>query len=255
MKRFFLAEKMKYRHTAMGGVTFLMPLICVFLSAWLTHVYFFVDSYNWWYTTLYPGFLGILCGMLGNKDKRKKNHTIGSLPCSMGKIWDSKILVGAWMSAIATICIVILTILVGKGMQAGLHMDFIAVPSLKAQILAGILIWITTLWEIPFCLLLVQKMGTFLTLIVHIGFYVVLAMIMSLRPWFALFPQAITARIMCPVLGVMPNGLLMQPGQMYYSAQLAEIWAVPVGIAASLVWFGLIWILSRRWFERKVVSK
>ena len=91
---FFAAEKLKYRHTSMKWITVVMPLVTVFLTAWLTHIYFAVDSYNWWYTGLYPGFLGIVCSMIGGKDMRKKNYTIWSLPCSMKKIWDAKILVG-----------------------------------------------------------------------------------------------------------------------------------------------------------------
>ena len=89
----------------MKAVTVILPLATVFLAAWLTHNYFTVDSYNWWYIGLYPGFLGILCGMIGGKDKRKKNYTIWPLPCSMGRIWDAKILTGAGMSAAATACV------------------------------------------------------------------------------------------------------------------------------------------------------
>ena len=69
MSRFFKAEQLKYRHTYLRGSTVFMPLLTVFLSAWLTHSYFLVDSYNWWYIGMYPGFLGILCGMIGGKDK------------------------------------------------------------------------------------------------------------------------------------------------------------------------------------------
>ena len=254
MRNYFQAERIKYRHTTMSVITFLMPLICVLLSAWLTHHYFLVDSYNWWYIGLYPGYVGILCGMLGRRDKNKKNYTICSLPCSMGKIWDAKILLGAVMSGISTIFIVILTILVGKGIETGLHMEFLVSPAVTVQILAGILMWLTALWEIPFCLFLVQKMGTFLTLVIHMGFYTIMAAIMSLKPWFPLFPGAITARLMCPVLEVMPNGLLLQAGQMGYSPQLAASWVLPVGILGSLIWFGILWAWSRRWFERKVVS-
>ena len=41
------AEMLKYRHTAIGKLTVLMPVICVVMSAVLTHVYFTIDSYNW----------------------------------------------------------------------------------------------------------------------------------------------------------------------------------------------------------------
>lgn len=159
------------------------------------------------------------------------------------------------MSLISIICIVVYVLLVGEGMKMGLHVEFLAVPSLGEQVLAGILMWYVTLWEIPFCILLVQKLGSFLMLAFHMTSYVVLAAVISLKPWFPLFPGAITARLMCPVLGVMPNGLLLQPGQMTYSSRLAAPWVVPVGVLASLLWFGLFWIISRKWFERQVTAQ
>lgn len=255
MKNYFKAERLKYRHTSLKGITVIMPLLTVLLAAWLTHVFFAVDSYNWWYTGLYPGFLGIICGMIGGKDKGKKNHTIGSLPCSMGKIWDAKVLVGMVMSGISVICVVLFTIFTGKAMEMGFHIQFIAEPSVGMQILAGLVMWLTTLWQIPFCLFLAQKLSTFLMLVIHMGCYMIVAVTVSLKPWFALFPGAITSRLMCPILGVLPNGLLLQPGQMTYSPELAEMGNLLVGIPASLLWFGFLWWGSRRWFERKVYAK
>lgn len=252
MKKYFRAEKLKYRHTSMKGLAVMMPLITVILAAWLTYSFFTVDSYNWWYIGLYPGFLGILCSMIGGKDKAKKNHTIRSLPCSMGRIWDAKILVGAVMSGISVLCIVSFTLIVGKGMEILLQIQYIVQPSVKAQVLAGAVMWLTTLWQIPFCLFLTQKVGTFWTLVIHMGCYEILAVTASLKPWFSLFPAAITARLMCPVLGILPNGLLLQPGQMTYSSELGGMENLLIGIPAALLWFVIFWRGSRRWFERQV---
>lgn len=239
----------------MKGITVAMPLATVLLAAWLTNTFFAVDSYNWWYIGLYPGFLGILCSILGGKDKGKKNYTIWSLPCKMGSIWDAKILVGAMMSGIAMMCVVVFTILIGKAMETAMHVQYIAFPSVGMQLLAGLVMWLTTLWQIPFCLFLAQKMGTFLMLVIHMGLYTVLSVTVSLKPWFVLFPGAITSRLMCPVLKVLPNGLLLQPGQMTYSAELGKMSSLLIGIPAALLWFGLFWWGSRRWFERQVASK
>lgn len=72
MRDFFRAEKLKYRHTSMRGITVVMPLVTVFFAAWLTSEYFAVDSYNWWYIGFYPGFLGIMCSIIGRKDQGKR---------------------------------------------------------------------------------------------------------------------------------------------------------------------------------------
>lgn len=252
MKKYYIAEKLKYQHTFVKGLIVMLPLICVTFAAGLTREYFAVDSYNWWYMVLYPGIIGIICGMIGQKEKKKKNYTIWSLPCSMGKIWDAKILAGAVFSGIAMSCVTILTIVIGKLMEDGFHMIFVISPSVEMQLAAGLIIWLTTLWQIPFCILLSQRMGLFLMFIVHMGSCTIIAATISLKPWFAVFPGAITARMMCPVLGILPNGLPAVEGQLTYTSELIEMQNLLVGIPVAVLWFVLLWLGSRRWFERQV---
>ena len=90
MKHYFQAEQLKYRHTSVAAITLGMPVFTALLAFWLTSSYFSVDVYNWWYIGLYPGFLGILCSIIGKKDKQKKNYTIWSLPCGMEQIKSYK---------------------------------------------------------------------------------------------------------------------------------------------------------------------
>lgn len=248
----FYAERLKYRYTSMNRITFLMPFLTVLLAVALTSNFFAVDSYNWWYTGMYPGYLAVMCSIIGGKDKSKKNYTIWSLPCDMEKIWDAKIFTGVVMSGISVIVVVVMTIFIGNVMKMALHVEYIAEPDIFRQLLAGVLMWATSLWEIPVCLFLSQKIGKFLTLIIHVGFYIIMSNFLSLKSFFMLFPGTITARLMCPILGVLPNGLLLQPGSMTYSPELADINNLVIGIPAAILWFGLFWILSRKWFGRQV---
>ena len=126
--------------------------------------------------------------------------------------------------------------------------------TIQAQILAGIVLWITTLWEIPFCLLLAQKISTFLMLVIHVGIYSILSTSVSLKPWFALFPGAITSRLMCVVIKVMPNGLPFEPGQVTYSPELGRVSGLLIGIPAALLWFLVFWLAGRTWFRKQVAE-
>lgn len=252
MKMYFQAEKLKYHHTFLTGLVIWMPLTVVFLSAWLTHDYFTIDCYNWWYIGLYPGLIGVLCGTIGGKDKEKKNYTIWSLPCSMKKIWDAKVLTGALWSGIAMSCMIIFTIVMGKVLEIMMNRTFIVQPTLKAQLTAGVIIWLTTLWQIPFCLFLSQKMGTFLMFLLHMGSYTIISTVISLKSWFAFWPGAITSRLMCSVLGVLPNGLLAVEGQMTWSPELVETQNLLIGIPAAVFWFFVFWRGSRESFQRQV---
>lgn len=72
MKHYFQAEQLKYRHTSVAAITLGMPMFTALLAFWLTSSYFSVDVYNWWYIGLYPGFLGILCSIIGKRTNRKR---------------------------------------------------------------------------------------------------------------------------------------------------------------------------------------
>lgn len=252
MGKYFLAEKLKYRHTFMKGFILLMPLVSVVFAAGFTREYFAVDSYNWWYMILYPAMLGIVCGMIGEKDRKKKNYTIGSLPCRMDRIWDAKVAVGVAVSCAAVFCVTSLSIAVSRFMEEGLHITFILQPSVKMQLAAGFILWLTTLWQIPFCLWLSQKTGPFMMFLVHMGSYIIISAVVSLESWFAVLPGAITSRLMCLVLGILPNGLPAAEGQMTYSPELIEMKNLWIGIPAAIFWFAILWWGSRKWFERQV---
>ena len=64
MKRYFLAEKLKYRHTFLPFLVVAMPLMTCLLAAFLTGNYFAVDSFNWWYMMMFPGMTAIANGIL-----------------------------------------------------------------------------------------------------------------------------------------------------------------------------------------------
>lgn len=254
MKHYFQAEQLKYRHTSVAAITFGMPVFTALLAFWLTSSYFSIDVYNWWYIGLYPGFLGILCSIIGKKDKQKKNYTIWSLPCGMEQIWDAKILVGIKMSAVAVAGLTLFSMMGQMLLESVGNLKMRQAIPIPAQILAGIVLWLTTLWEIPFCLLLAQKISTFLMLVIHVGIYSILSMSVSLKPWFALFPGAITSRLMCVVIKVMPNGLPFEPGQVTYSPELGRVSGLLIGIPAALLWFLVFWLAGRTWFRKQVAE-
>ena len=61
MEAYFQAEAKKYRHSHLKILLLGMPLLNTLLSAVLTHNYFSIDCYNWWYTLLFTGMNALLC--------------------------------------------------------------------------------------------------------------------------------------------------------------------------------------------------
>ena len=255
MKHYFQAEQLKYRHTSVAAITFGMPVFTALLAFWLTSSYFSIDVYNWWYIGLYPGFLGILCSIIGKKDKQKREITrYGHCPAAWNRSGTQKILVGIKMSAVAVAGLTLFSMMGQMLLESVGNLKMRQAIPIPAQILAGIVLWLTTLWEIPFCLLLAQKISTFLMLVIHVGIYSILSTSVSLKPWFALFPGAITSRLMCVVIKVMPNGLPFEPGQVTYSPELGRVSGLLIGIPAALLWFLVFWLAGRTWFRKQVAE-
>ena len=236
----------------MQWITVMLPVVTVVFAALLTSSYFAIDSYNWWYMGMYPGYMAVMCGMIGSKDRKEKNYSMWTLPCKPEKIWDAKMITGSILSGISVLSVLILTILIGYIMKVTMQAEYIAVPTLTRQISAGILMWVTTLWQIPFCIILTREMGTFLAMLLHVGSYSMIATAVSLKSYYALLPGAITARVLCPVLGILPNGLLLQPASFGYQAELEGMHNLLIGIPASIIWFVLFWAVGRKWFGKQV---
>lgn len=251
-KAYFLAETIKCRHTSLFRLVAAMPLVSTLLAAALTYEYFAIDSYNWWYMVLFPGMTAIVGGLIIGKDKKLKNRAVWTLPVRTGNVWDAKLLLGCLASGLSVLCVLAFTLLTGSLLKNGLHFHFAIEPTLGEQAAACLLIWVTSLWQIPFCMLLAEKLGTFAAFLLHMGSYFLIAPQLFSKAWFALAPGAITARLMCAVLKLLPNGLPATEGNLTFSPELLDQKSLLVGIPAALLWFAFFWRLGRTCYEREV---
>lgn len=251
MNEYYMAESIKNRHTYAGKLIWIMPLIAVALAAGLTGNYFTIDCYNWWYTILFPGMTAFLCGAVGNRDRKLGNRAIWTLPVNSGAIWDGKVLYGIRCMGIALLVLAGVILAASVGMEQILHIAFRINLTPGQQIFAVAVLFTVSLWQIPFCLFLQQITGLFPMVLLHMGIWGLCSFWLSLKPYFWVFPGAIAARLMCIILGILPNGLPAEPGNITYSPELVEWTGLPPGILSSLFWFFLFWRLSRRWFEKE----
>ncbi len=253
MRRYYQAEKLKNRHTSVEKLMVLMPAVTVCLAGWLTRDYFIIDSYNWWYITLFPGMLALIASAVGNRDKKMDNRTVQMLPVEMGSVWDGKILYGIRCMGIALLVFLCMTLAVGTVLKQLVQQVFRIDPSTGEMLLAVAVLFVTSVWQIPFCLFLQQIVGTFPMVLLHMGSYILCSIELSLHPFFMILPGGITSRLMCIILKILPNGLTAEPGSITFTQELVQWDGLPAGITASVVWFLLFWFVSRKWFERRIV--
>ena len=74
------------------------------------------------------------------------------------------------------------------------------------------------------------------------------AILAGSRFWW-LCPSSVPVRLMCPILGILPNGLLVPDG-----SSLSNTDVILPGILISLVWFALMTYLAMCLFKRKVAE-
>lgn len=236
------SEYQKYKRTFTKKLIYLAPLLTMSLCILLgTGAFLQNGTYNWWYTIILPGVLPLICGEVIKKDKNKVNYRgVLTLPVATKKIWYGKIAVTALFYLIAS-AVLFLGLTLG-GLVFG---NYIPVP----QSFAGsIVLFLTFLWQIPLCLFISQHFTMYGAVILNFGCNMAIATFLAKTSlWWV--PYAIPARLMCPIMGVLPNGLMVEAGSPLLSPDV-----ILPGIIINLTLFTVLSIATARAFNSKGVK-
>lgn len=202
---------------------------------------------------MFPAMAALMCGVIVRKDKKLKNHAVLTLPVEQKKVWDGKVMYGLWATG-AGLTLMFLLILAGEILGKKFTFVITNTPSAGRIILAWAVLFLTFMWQVPFCMFLAEALGSLPMILIHVVLYQIAFIALSLKPYYMLLPGAIPARVMCPVLGIMPNNLLAVPGSAGFYPELLNAGSVWVGVAASLIWFLLFWGIGRKWYEKQGVK-
>lgn len=233
MQAYIRAEYLKTKRTFTRKLSWIAPLLTMLLCAGLMAGSFFQSgTYNWWYMLLLPGTLTLMCAGVIQKDREKLNYrAILGLPIHLGQVWLGKI-------GVVTLLYLISSIILWIGSTLG-GMIFTTNLSLTASAAASLLLFLTFLWQIPFCLFLVDRIGIFVTLIINLLGNVACNILFATTVFWWAAPYAIPSRLMCAVIGVLPNGLPVPEGD-----PLLENGVVLPGVLLTLGLFIILSILT-----------
>lgn len=130
--------------------------------------------------------------------KKLSYRAVLGLPFDPSEIWLGKIGICIWLLFIS--CAVLFAGVTLGGFLFGSSI------SLAQNAGASLILFVTVLWQIPLCLFLTDRLGMFaailLNLAANVGF---MAGTATTALWW--IPYSIPARLMCPVIKVLPNGL------------------------------------------------
>lgn len=243
MLDYFKAENLKYRRTFAKKLVFIAPLLMVLLAG-ISGRYLVQNGYNWWYTILLPSFITLATALVNQIDERKLCYrTVFALPVPLQKIWISKAFLLAVYVSVA--CMLHLA-----GMILG---KFLINPTATISIMqiaaATLILIVASLWQIPFCLFLSKKFGLMAAVLINVGIGIVLDIFAATEDFWWACPYSWATRMMCPVLGILPNGTLALQGD-----ALLNPGVLPIGIALSAALFLLLLAVTANWFRRQEVK-
>lgn len=234
MFTYLKAETIKIRRTSVIALAVILPLVTIALSFMLARNYLVYDNYNWWYLMMNPFLITVTAGLIWNKDSKLRHRAVKLLPVNQKKVWNAKVILGSTVVMLASILICIGTVLLQELLKNQEGVSFLAIPVIQLFI-GSILIGLLSAWQIPFCFLVLQKCGFFLTILINVGLNLILSVTVSTSSiWFA-FPHSYLARLMIPVLHILPNGLPAVEESMGYSVSLMDSSAIFTGTVIGIV--------------------
>lgn len=171
------------------------------------------------------------------KERKYLFHGMFAIVEDKKKLWYAKIFVSSGYLLLACLIFGVLSIIGG----------FLCYEQISVgrNLVASILLAVTFAWQIPFFMLLTLKCGMILSLVVSVFCNLVLACMMAVGNFWWM-PFAIPARIMCPVIRILPNGLLLEE-----ESSLSNPNVIIIGVVISLILYVAGTFISARVFEKQ----
>lgn len=249
---YFKAENLKFKRTLFRKLVWLIPAALILSSIVLMYVGMGLGGFSSvvvcnWCMPMASLTVVFLCHLVNRKDQKHQYRTLYSLPINLRKTFISKTLLIALNLLCISLLIAVLNIVtewISSGAGAALHLA-------GYYILGHCLLWLSLLWQIPFCLFLDQKMGFAGSVVLNLFASVLGGAFLYLTPLFWLFPYSWPARLMATLFGVLTNGLLVSADSRVILSPGQCLLLVVTALAAA----GLLTILFSRWYRKQVDRK
>ena len=234
------AEYLKTRRSMGRVLIWVFPMIvfalAFVLTLGMTNAY--AESvWNWWYTLLLPGMLAITCYLSIMREKKTRYYNFMTLSTGKRKLMMGKII---YMG-----CVILVSnriIFVGASLGGALLTTCVPIGGAAIAI---VVLTISQLWEITLLLVLSERFGMIVELLLCLFLTVGGIIIAPTGKWYFLV-SAIPMRILCPLLHILPNGIRAEEGN-----PLLDMGVVLPGICLSIIWFILATILFLNWFDKR----
>lgn len=246
------AENLKFKRSLFRKLIIFIPVALILISMVFIFIGIGLGGFssamvcNW---CMPIGSLSVmfLCHLVNNKERKHKYRTLYSLPIDLNKTFISKTILIALNLLIISLLLSFITVV----SEFVLSDVSVAIGNTGYYILGYCLLWISLLWQIPFCLFLDQKVGFVGSVIINLFASAFGGLFFSLTPLFWFFPYSWPARFMVTLFGVLPNGLLVEAD----SRHILNLGQSSLLVLISLIAMLVLSALFSRWYRRQVYSK
>lgn len=252
LRTYLEAENLKFKRSLFRKLILLIPAVLILISMVFISIGIGLGGFSSsvvcnWCMPIATLSIVILCHLVNYKDQKHSNRTLYSLPIDLKKTFISKTILTASNLLIISILLSLITI-ISDSIMSGISA---ATGRTGYYILAYCLLWLTLLWQIPFCLYLQQKVGFVGSVIINLLASASGGLFFSLTPLFWFFPYSWTARFMVTFFGVLPNGLLVEAD----SRLILSLGEMSLLVFITLFAVFVLLIIFSRWYRRQVYRK
>ena len=238
--QYLRAEHLTLRHSMFNRLLVIAPF-CAAGFAFLAGGFIGIQYMGlyWWYSFLLQGTIAILCVLSVQKEERAGNYYgVFSLPLQLGRYEIARTLVVAEKLIVSGLVLAVLLSI------PHVLSPQLVVFSVGKMLVGSSLIILTSLWQIPWCFLLMRKCGMVVTVAANtlIGLFTIATIGNSALWW--IWPYCWSAKLTEYWMGIGINGVWQESLQQKNGS-------VPLILVAALLFFALLTVLEARAVVRK----
>lgn len=253
IRTYLEAENLKFKRSLFRKLILFIPIALILVSVIFIFIGIGLGGFASsvvcnWCMPLASLSIVILCHLVNKKEQKHNYRTLYSLPINLKKTFIAKTILIAIHLLLISLLLSFIT-MIAECIRSGISAA--AIGYTGYYILAYGLLWLSLIWQIPFCLFLVQKTGFAASVIINLFVSAASGLFFALTPLFWIFPYSWTARFMVTFFGVLPNGLLIDADSRLILSIGGSLLLVLISLLAAVV----LTIFFSRWYGKQVYRK